>query len=724
MGSFVPMVIVPVFVPVAAGVPVTVNVEDAPATIGLAGVNVPTANPATPVKEVTVNGEVPAFLIVKVNAVAAVPTTEEPTEIAGVLFVAIEVVPFNTCKAGAVPVTLTLSTNEGVVGSFVTIVMVPVLVPVMAGVPVTVNVAVTPAATEPGVVIALTTNPVEPVTDVSVKVAVPVFLIENDVYAVAAVPVFEDPTEIAGVLLVDTAVVLFNTCNAGTVFPVTLTFSLNEGVVGSLLAMVTVPVFAPVVAGVPVTVNVADPPTAIAPAGVIVETTKPVEPVTELIVNGEVPVLLIVNVTGLAAIPGNAEPTEIAGVLLLATGVVPFIICIAGAVPVTLTFSLNEGVVGSFVTIVIVPVFAPVAAGVPVTVNVAVDPTGTGLTGASAVTVNPVVGLIDVTVNGAEPVLLMVNVNGVAAVLISDDPTEIAGLLFVATGVVLFNTLSEGAVPVTLMFILNEGVVGSFVTIVIVPAFAPTAAGVPVTVNVADVPAATGLTGVRAVTVKPVEGVIDDTFSGAAPVLLIVNVNGVAAVLISEVPTEIAGVLLVATGVVPFNTLSVGTVPVTDIFILKEGVVGSFVKMVIDPVFTPLAAGVPVTVKVADVPAATGLTGVSAVTVNPVVGVMDVTVNGAVPVFLIVKVYAGVAAVPVGAAPIEIAGVLFVARATVPFNTLIVGALAVSDKYILYGFFSGSLFKMVNVPVRMPLVVGVNVNVNIVDEFAPTGLTV
>ena len=103
---------------------------------------------------------------------------------AGALFVVTAVVPFNTCNDGvgaAVPVTLTLITNEGVVGSFVTIVIVPVLAPRAAGVPVTVNVVVAPAATEPGVVIALTTNPVEPVTEVTDKAAVPVFLIENDV---------------------------------------------------------------------------------------------------------------------------------------------------------------------------------------------------------------------------------------------------------------------------------------------------------------------------------------------------------------------------------------------------------------------------------------------------------------------------------------------------------------------------------------------------------------
>ena len=91
---------------------------------------------------------------------------------------------FSTCNAGtgaAVPVTLTFNLNEGLVGSFVTIVIVPVFVPNEAGVPVTVNVVVAPAATEPGVVMALTANPVEPVTDVTVKAAVPAFLIENEV---------------------------------------------------------------------------------------------------------------------------------------------------------------------------------------------------------------------------------------------------------------------------------------------------------------------------------------------------------------------------------------------------------------------------------------------------------------------------------------------------------------------------------------------------------------
>jgi len=228
---------------------------------------------------------------------------------------------FNTCKAGtgaAVPVTLTFSLNEGVVGSFVVIVIVPEFVPSEAGVPVTVNVALAPATTEVGVVIAVTTNPVEPVTEVTVNADVPAFLIENEVYAVAAVPVTAEPTEIAGLLFVATVVVLFNTCSAGAV-PVTLTLITNEGVVGSFDTIVTVPVLVPVTAGVPVTVNVEEAPIAIGLAGVRVPVTKPVDPVTELIVSAAAPVFLIVNVNEVAAVPVTEDPTEIAGVLFAAT---------------------------------------------------------------------------------------------------------------------------------------------------------------------------------------------------------------------------------------------------------------------------------------------------------------------------------------------------------------------------------------------------------------------
>jgi len=91
---------------------------------------------------------------------------------------------FNTCIAGAgaaVPVILTLTTNEGVVGSFVEIVIVPVFVPSDAGVPVTVNVAVAPATTGLAGESVPATNPAEPVTDVTFNAALPVFLIENEV---------------------------------------------------------------------------------------------------------------------------------------------------------------------------------------------------------------------------------------------------------------------------------------------------------------------------------------------------------------------------------------------------------------------------------------------------------------------------------------------------------------------------------------------------------------
>ena len=188
-----------------------------------------------------------------------------------------------------------------------------------------------------------------------------------------------------------------------------------------------------------------------------------------------------------------------------------------------------------------------------------------------------------------------------------------------------------------------------------------------------------------------------------------------------------AGALFVVTAVVPFNTCNAGTgaaVPVTDTFNLNEGVVGSFVTIVIVPVLVPRAAGVPVTVNVTEVPAATEPGVVIALTTNPAEPVTDVTDKAAVPVFLIENEVYAVAAVPITEDPTEIAGVLFVATAVVPFNTLKAGAGAVADKYILYGFFNGSLFNIVSVPVLIPLVVGLNVNVKIVEEFAPTGLMV
>ena len=181
--------------------------------------------------DVNDNGAAPVFLIENdVYAVAGEPTTAEPTEIAGVLLVARIVVLSSTCNAGtgaAVPVTTTFILNDEVVGSFVTIVIVPVFAPIAAGVPVTVNVAVPPAAIVAGAagVIAVTAKPVEPVMDVNDNGPVPVFLIENDVYAVAGEATTAVPTEIAGLLLLVTIVVEFNTCNAGTV-PVTDTFIL------------------------------------------------------------------------------------------------------------------------------------------------------------------------------------------------------------------------------------------------------------------------------------------------------------------------------------------------------------------------------------------------------------------------------------------------------------------------------------------------------------------
>jgi hypothetical protein len=400
-------------------------------------------------------------------------------------------------------------------------------------------------------------------------------------------------------------------------------------------------------------------------------------------------------------------------------------------VPVTLTLITNEGLVGSLLPIVTVPVFAPVAAGVPVTVKVAVAPAAIGLAGVSVPTAKSVEPVIDVIVRDAVPVFLIVNEYAVAAIPFAEEPTEMAGLLFVVTAVVPFNTCNAGAgaaVPVTLTFSLNEGVTGSFVTIVIVPVLAPSVAGVPVTVNVVVALAATEPGVVIALTTNPVEPVTEVTDNAAVPVFLIENeVYAVAAVPVTEEPTEMAGALLVVTAVVPFNTLKAGTgaaVPVTLTFNLKVGVVGSFVTIVIVPVLVPSAAGVPVTVNVTEALAATEPGVVIALTTNPAEPVTEVTVNEAVPVFLIENEVYALAAVPITEDPTEMAGVLFVATATVPFNTLKAGAGAVADRYILYGFFNGSLFNIVRVPVLMPLVVGWNVSVKIVEEFAPTGLIV
>jgi len=425
-----------------------------------------------------------------------------------------------------------------------------VFVPVIAGVAVTVNVAVPLAAIDPGKV--FTAKPVEPVTEVTVKAAVPVLFTVNE-NAEAAVPVVAVPTEIAGVLLVATAVVPFSTCRAGTgvAVPVTLTFSLNEGVVGSFVTIVIVPEFAPTVAGVPVIVNVAEAPAAIGLAGVTVPTANPVAPVTEVTVNEAVPVFLSVNVTAVAAVLTVAVPIEIAGELFGVTALPLFNTCNVGtgaAVPVTLTFSLKEGVVGSFVTMVIVPVLAPRAAGVPVTVNVAVAPAATEPGVVIALTMNPAEPVTDVTVKADVPVFLIENeVYAVAAVPVTADPTEIAGELLVVNPVVAFNTCRAGAVPVTLIFMTNEGVVGSFVTSVIVPVLVPVTAGVPVTVNVEEEPAAIGLGELRVPSTNPVEVVIDVTVRAEAPVFFTVNVNAVAAVPVREDPTEIAGVLFAAT---------------------------------------------------------------------------------------------------------------------------------------------------------------------------------
>ena len=142
----------------------------------------------------------------------------------------------------------------------------------------------------------------------------------------------------------------------------------------------------------------------------------------------------------------------------------------------------------------IIPLFAPATEGVAVTVNVTFAPAAidAGNVG-RLVNANTVPDtLIEFSDNAAEPVLLIVNeVNGAAAVPTGAEPTNTAVELSVTIAAAFF-TCKEGvdaAIPVTSRFNINNAVVGSFVTIVIVPGFEPTAAGLPVTVNVAVPPA-------------------------------------------------------------------------------------------------------------------------------------------------------------------------------------------------------------------------------------------
>jgi hypothetical protein len=218
---------------------------------------------------------------------------------------------------------------------------------------------------------------------------------------------------------------------------------------------------------------------------------------------------------------------------------------------------------------VIEPVFTPAAAGVPVTVNVALPLAAIGPVGVTAVTVKPVVGVTEVIVNGAVPLFLIVNVYaGVAAVVTGAEPTEIAGvLLFATTVAVASSTDITGTLPVTVMFTLYEGVTGSFDTTVIVPGLMPVTAGIPEIVNVAIAPVKISPVGVNGVSAKPADAVTEVIFKGATPVFLILIVYvGVDATPTADVPILIAGVLLlgitVESAVLPSNTFIIGTVAV------------------------------------------------------------------------------------------------------------------------------------------------------------------
>jgi len=148
---------------------------------------------------------------------------------------------------------------------------------------------------------------------------------------------------IAGVAGVN-LVVPSNTFNKGAV-PVTETFNLNAAVVGSFVLIVITPVLAPSAAGLEVTTNVALPPIAIAPAGVIAETlnTPGTEDTIELTVNGPVAVaaFVIVNVyVGVTFAPTKPDPIEITGPSDVNVANALSFTTIAGALPVTVTFNV------------------------------------------------------------------------------------------------------------------------------------------------------------------------------------------------------------------------------------------------------------------------------------------------------------------------------------------------------------------------------------------------
>ncbi len=386
-------------------------------------------------------------------------------------------------------------------------------------------------------------------------------------YAVPAVFTTDVPKEMSGVLFGETCVKLFNTCNCATGVLVAsmLTFRLNVPVVGSLVEITIVAglVFVPTTVGVPVTVNACEAPAAMvtgkASVGLITYTEVPV---IEFSVSGALPLFLIENPAyGVPGVFFTDVPREIA-VLFVPTSVVLLYTCNCGAaagVPVAVTFSLNDVVVGSSVKIVIIPVLlVPTTVGVAVTVNVALAPTATvagTVETSNTNTVEP--DVIELTLRTAVPLFVMVNVYGVAAEPTADVPTRIA-VLFVLTVVTPSFTTKAGVgalVPVDVTLITNEAVVGSFEAIVIVPPFEdPIVAGVAITFNVSEAPAATVLAP-PGVTAYPAEPVIDAIFSTAPPVLVIViDVFAGAGLPLTAVPTFIAGVAPVVKTVVPFLT--------------------------------------------------------------------------------------------------------------------------------------------------------------------------
>lgn len=391
-------------------------------------------------------------------------------------------------------------------------------------------------------------------------------------------------------------------------------------------------------------------------------------------VSGAVPLFLIEKlVYGVPGLFTTAEPKDIAA-LLVKTMSVPFNTCnsdVAAGLPVAVTFNINEPVVGSSVEMVIVPkLFVPTADGVAVTVNVALPPAAitAGIVGRldSINTVAPEVTANEVRLRSAVPVLLIVNVvYGAAGVLIAEVPTKIPVELVVIC-VVPSCTTKTGVgplVPVAVTFITNDNALGSSETIVIVPAFAPRDAGVAITFNV-SVPFAAievGAAGV-VVTANPAEPVMDVIPSAVPPVFVIVkDVYAAAELVETAVPTNIAGLALVAKVVVPsLTTITCGdNKPVAVRLIINEAVVGSFEAIVIVPVLAPTAAGVAVTVNVTVPLGAIDVTEAGDVTkVKPEDATIEETFSVAAPLFLIDNVvYAGLVVLPVSAEPINIGAV-------------------------------------------------------------------